>query len=223
MTLRSLLSLSGIIGPSLIGLGMLISALAYTGRMGEAYSPLNHFVSELGELGVSELAVLFNAALLIGGLLAAVFMAYLASHFAGWIRYPLGILSVVAALSGALVGIYPMNALESHFRVALGFFNLGMLVSFLYSVVILFGKRHPFPRWLAIPGLINAASFTLFLNFPSEFEEATADLQAYMLEFAEKRPDFSPLSVTEWVVVLGIMLWILILAAYLYSNRAAEN
>jgi hypothetical membrane protein len=222
LTARSLLSLSGILGPCLMGLGMLISALAYTGHEGEAYSLLNHFVSELGELGVSELATLFNGGLLIGGIMAAVFMVYLASQFQNWIRYPLGVVSMVAALCGALVGIYPMNAMETHLQVALAFFNLGLLISFLYSAAILFSRRHPFPRWLAIPGLLNTGSFFLFLNFPSEFDAASADLEAYMREFVQNRPNLSPLALTEWVVVLGILAWILILAIYLFRNRVDD-
>ena len=51
-----------------------VTALAYTGSKGQPYSPLNHWVSELGEVGVSELASVFNVGLIIGGLCFAVFM-----------------------------------------------------------------------------------------------------------------------------------------------------
>nr|MBN1229909.1 hypothetical protein [Anaerolineae bacterium] len=53
-------SLAGFAGSGIILLGCLISGLAYTGRTGESYSLLNHFISELGELRYSELALVFN-------------------------------------------------------------------------------------------------------------------------------------------------------------------
>ena len=219
---RSILPLCGIAGPAIIGLGALVSALAYVGRAGEHYSPLNHFVSELGELGVSDLAAVFNGGLFIGGILTTCFMVYLALQLEHWMRYPLGILSLIAAVCGALVGVYPMNLLEPHIRVALAFFNLGMLISFLYSFVFLFSRRHPFPRWLAIPGFLNAAAFTLFLNYPSDFDAAASDLEGFMQGFLTDRPDLIPLALLEWVVVLGILVWILLLGIYLFTNGAAN-
>ena len=37
-------------------IGALIPALVYRGKQGQPYSPLNHFISELGEVGVSKRA-----------------------------------------------------------------------------------------------------------------------------------------------------------------------
>jgi hypothetical membrane protein len=64
--------IAGFIGAAAITLGALITGLAYTGTAGERYSPLNHWVSELGEVGVSEQASVFNLGLIIGGLALAV-------------------------------------------------------------------------------------------------------------------------------------------------------
>ncbi|MFX1265657.1 MAG: hypothetical protein ACFFH0_09785, partial [Promethearchaeota archaeon] len=48
----------GIVG-SLVGLVFILGAqIPYSGRHGEPFSMLNHFVSELGEIGVSEFAFL---------------------------------------------------------------------------------------------------------------------------------------------------------------------
>ena len=142
--------ISGIVGPSIMGIGMLVSALSYVGSEGQRYSILNHFVSELGELGVSDLAWVFNGSLFIGGLLTTFFMVVLAYQITSWVRYPLGLLSVIATLCGALVGVYPMNNLDMHTFVAMTFFNLGMLISFLYSVVFLFGKNYIFPKYFIL-------------------------------------------------------------------------
>jgi len=207
-------SSSGLIGAVIMALGMLLSGFAYVGVQGQRYNLLNHFVSELGEIGVSEWAVVFNWSLVLGGILTSVFMVYLASKIKHWIKIPLGIISLYASTNGALVGIYPMNNLEPHIRVAMRFFNLGMLITFLYSLVFLFSRWHPFPRWVAIPGLWNAAAFAWFLNYPSNFDSGVSFEQG-MVGILANRPDFIPLALLEWVVILGILLWVLILSGYL--------
>jgi len=208
---------SGMIGPIVIWLGMLITAIGYVGIEGQRYSIRNHFVSELGEVGVSSLAWVFNASLFIGGILATIFMIYLASRIDSWLRYPLGIISVVATLNGALVGLFPMNNLQPHIFVAMNFFNLGMFISLLYSLVILLGKKHPFSRWLAIPGLINAGLFIWFLNFPSD-EDAINQFQEGMQGLIRNRPDFMPMALLEWAVILGIILWVFLIGVYLFTH-----
>jgi len=213
--IRRWVNISGMLGPVIMGLAMLISALAYVGIDGQRYSLMNHFVSELGEIGVSALAGVFNGGLFLGGAVTAIFMAHLARQVGGWKRYPLGVLGVAAALSGALVGVFPMNHLQPHIVAAMSFFNLGMLTSFLYSFLFLFDKRRTFPRWLAIPGLLNGAAFALFLNFPAS-ADATADFQQGMSGFLTNRPDFMAVALLEWVVVLGIMIWVFLLGVSLH-------
>lgn len=209
---------SGILGPVIMGFGMLLSALVYVGLEGQRYSLTNHFVSELGELGVSEWAVVFNGSLIIGGVLTTIFMVYLAFQINHWLRVPLGLVSVFATINGALVGLYPMNNLEPHIRVAMRFFNLGMLITFFYSLVFLFNKKHPFPRWLAIPGLLNAATFALFLYFPLETTTETG-FNDGMAGFLAGRPDYIPLALVEWLVVIGILLWVFIISMFLIRSK----
>lgn len=209
---------SGLIGPLLIALGSLITALAYSGVDGQAYGPLNHFVSELGEIGVSNLAPVFNLSLIVGGIFNSIFMITLAQGIRNWTRWPLALLGLAAAVCGALVGVFPMNALKAHIFVALAFFNLGQFVALAYSLIFLFGKKHNYPRWLAIPGLVNTAAFLAFNNFPSQFEEGV-DFNQGMGGLLSNRPEFIPLALLEWVVVLGILFWFSILAIYLIKEN----
>jgi hypothetical protein len=203
----------GLIGPLVIALGSLITALGYTGVEGQAYNPINHFVSELGEIGVSELAVVFNTSLIIAGFFNTFFMIALAARIRSWLRYPLAILGLAAVVCGGLVGVFPMNVLDSHILFALGFFNLGLLVALAYSLVFLFGKNHPYPRWLSIPGFFNTATFLVFNNFPSQFEEGV-DFHEGMQGLFSNRPDFIPLALMEWVVILGILVWFIMLGIF---------
>jgi len=212
----------GLLGPLVIGLGILSSALGYTGAEGQAYALPNHFVSELGQQGVSDLAVIFNASLILGGILNSIFLAALALQLKGWLRYPMILLGLGAALSGTLVGFFPMNNLQFHIFFALAFFNLGMLVSFIYSLLFLIGRGGPFPRWLALPGLFNTAAFLVFNNFPSQFDEGV-DFQEGMQGLLSNRPEFILLAALEWIVVLGILAWFLMLALYRIVKYDGDN
>jgi len=212
---------SGIIGPLSISLGILISGLGYIGVQGQHYSPLNHFVSELGQVGVSDLALAFNLALILGGIFNTGFLVYLAFQVQNWTRYPLLVLGSLASIFGALVGIYPMNYIDQHIFVALTFFDLGLIIALLYSLVFLFGKNHPFPRWLAIPGLFNTAAFLIFINFPPQFEKGV-EFQDGMGGLLLNRPDIIPLAIMEWIVISGIIFWFLIMGIYLVSSRSRQ-
>ncbi len=123
---RGLVWNCGMAGSAVIALAGLVAALAYRGRLGEAYSPLNHFVSELGELGVSPLAGVFNAGLLIGGLCMVIFLVGLGRRIGGWPGLLFGVLGLACGVSGTLVGAFPMNNLPPHIFWAMNFFNLGL-------------------------------------------------------------------------------------------------
>ncbi len=45
--------IAGMAGVLTVLLGSLVAVFFYRGKDGERYSPLNHFISELGEEGVS--------------------------------------------------------------------------------------------------------------------------------------------------------------------------
>ena len=225
LKIKTFLSLCGILGPALISLGGVIAGFSYIGIEGQAYNPLNHFVSELGELGVSNGAWAFNAGLITGGILNALFMIYLAAQIKHWARYPLGLLGFTASVFGGLVGIFPMNSLKEHLFVALTFFNLGLAIAFLYSIFILVSNKHPFPKWLALPGIINTITFAIFIFYPSDFDSGV-DFQEGMAGLLRNRPDFIPLALLEWVVILGILIWFLMLGFYLVNkarNYTEEN
>jgi len=208
----------GMIGPGIIAVGMIISTLAYSGVEGQAYNPLNHFVFELGEVGVSSLSGAFNWSLIFGGLITIPFMIYLAGQIQFWLRWPLGILGVMTAVFAVLVGIFPMNYVNPHTFAALTFFNLGLAVAILYSLVILFSSRQPFPNWLAIPGVLYALTFTWFSFFPLAIP-VEFDFEVGMAQFLSNRPDILALAIIEWVMVLAILIWILLMGIYLTMNR----
>ena len=71
-------------GATLVIFCSLVAALFYIGPDWEPYSLLNHFISELGEVGVFPLAWLFNLGLIAGGLLLIPFSLGLGLSLGGW-------------------------------------------------------------------------------------------------------------------------------------------
>jgi len=122
--------LFGILGTLIIVLGIATSALRYQGKQGEHFSLLNHFISELGEVGVSRSAGLFNLGMILGGLILVPYMIGLGFRFAsltGWLGSAAG---VVATLAVAAVGIFPVNNLPAHVRAAMTYFRSGLIMVF---------------------------------------------------------------------------------------------
>ena len=69
----------GMAGCVLLAIAVTWTALSYRGKRQETYSPFNHFISELGEVGVSRQAWVFNAGLIASGILLLPFMIGLGS------------------------------------------------------------------------------------------------------------------------------------------------
>jgi hypothetical membrane protein len=194
--------LSGVAGASVIAIGSIITAIAYTGSKSEPYSPLNHWVSELGQTGISELAGLFNISLIVGGVLFAVFMVGLAAVRTGWLRFVFGAIGVVAGIAGAFVGVYPMNNLDVHGIVALTFFNLGWIAVGLASIDFLRNRDPRFPWWLAVIGGLTVVTFLAFLAVLAPL------LSGDGLAAPDVRPDIWIVAILEWGVLIGILGWV---------------
>lgn len=204
-TLDRLAIVAGFAGSLVITAGSVMTALAYTGSKGQPFSPLNHFVSELGELFVSDFAPVFNTGLIIGGVAFAVFMIGLASARVGRLRLVYGVLGVIAGVAGSLVGVFPMNYLDQHAAVALTFFNLGWIVVLLASIDFVRRPDPRFPGWLAIIGVATVVAFVAFL--------ITLSGEADGLAHPDERLAFWPLTTFEWLLVAGIMLWTFLTSA----------
>lgn len=202
VTLPRLAPRAGMVGSAAILLCALLTAIAYRGTDGELYSPLNHYVSELGELGVSSLAVIFNSGLIVGGLAFAVFMAGLGQVRGGVGGTAYGIIGAMAGLAGAAVGVFPLNSLEKHTLATFFFFNLGWISVALASVDVLVRPDVRFRPRIAALGFATVAAFVGFI-----WAYALSGSQTNGLAPSDVRPTFDIVTVLEWLSVVGITVW----------------
>ncbi len=199
---------AGIVGAGVLAAGSVVTAVAYRGADGESFSPLNHFVSELGELAHSELARAFNLSLIVGGVCFAVFMSGLAVSRPGLLRLAAGGVGVVAGLGGSFVGVFPMDYRDQHIVAASTFFNLGWIAVGLASLDFVIRRDPRFPRGLAVVGLVTVAAFIGFLREAGGNTTASGALAA-----PEIRPDVWALPTLEWLTIAGILTWVMLVSA----------
>ena len=197
----------GLAGALVVGLAAIVTALAYRGRDGQTYSPLNHWVSELGEVGVSDLAAVFNLGLGVAGLCFIFFMVAL-----GWTRRTrLALLYVpvgaATGLAGFFGGVFPLNQLGQHSNAALGFFGLGWIAVGLASLDIYRRPERRFPRWLAAVGALTVLAFVGFLVVLAPLLDGTGFAPPAV------RPDAWIVTSLEWAALIGIVLWVFLTAA----------
>ena len=200
---QRLASSAGLIGVSVIAFGSIAAAVAYVGSKGQSFSPLNHWVSELGETGVSELSTVFNLCLVLGGIEFVIFTIGLAATRGGLFAWLYGLVGVVASIGGIFVGVFPMNNLDAHGIAALTFFNLGWIVVGLASIDFVRRPDERFPRWLAIIGALTVVFFVGFLAVLLPLIASGDGLGA-----PEVRPDIWIVPILEWAVLIGILAWV---------------
>jgi hypothetical membrane protein len=192
----------GLVSAGVILLGTAIAGVAYQGRAGEAYSPLNHMISELGEIGVSRLAWAFNVSILLGGTGLGIFLMLLAGRLGGRHRTALITVGAVAGVAGALVGVFPMDYHSTHRIVAGVFFLTAWLITVVVSLWVISAPRPDLPRWLLIPGAIAVAVSVAFIAVFSTYRPADPDAPIL------NRPGgFWAVPSLEWATLLSLLAW----------------
>jgi hypothetical membrane protein len=207
----NILRICGFVGTGLIVLAVLFPALVYRGQSGERYSLLNHFISELGEVGVSHAAWFFNAGLLLGGLVLLPYIIGLGLTFGsllGWLGTAAGI---IAVLGVAAVGIFPMNNLKPHTIAAMTYFRAGLVMVFSYGLAIFFqsNEKQVVPTAANMLSLLAFLAYGAFLTLPKlgKKEEKTAN--PLDPEQIPERPRVWAFPTLEWAVFFSTIAWLL--------------
>ena len=188
----------GLVGGIVFGGATVVAALAYGGAGGAIYSPLNQFVSELGDVRRSSLGVGFNAGLIVGGGCFAVFMAAFGAVRRGRLAFVTAAVGIGAGLAGALVGVFPQGGSPLHRPVSIVFFLVGAASLALATADVARRPSAAFPGWLAMVGGVVVAAFVGFIVLTLQRGSGPVPdpLPAFFLETA-----------IEWVAVAGILTW----------------
>ena len=200
---------AAMLGSVVTCLVVLAAALLYRGRVGEPFSLLNHFISELGEPGVSRGAWIFNAGLVVSGALFIPSSVGLGLRIGG-LWSGLGIAAGVGAgVFCAGVGIFPMSRLDPHVFTAMWFFRCGLLMAALFGVAMLTQRRgsEAVPRAASLFSLVAVAAYGTFLVMAGNAGTGTFDTASPL--FLSARPAVWTLAVLEWAVFFATVLWFL--------------
>lgn len=204
----------GILGPSFVFLGSIISSIGIPN-----YSIMNYFVSELGN-NTNPLALLFNICLTVGALCNFMLMMNLEGFTKttyNWIGVRIAMFS---SLCVALVGVFPMTNILPHVIFAFSFFLTGMFAMGFVTVGIWRDKSNSVRKWMIIPSLLVIISFILFLFYPSESytEVYAGDLSIFTMS-AVDRPVFWSVTFFEWMILLLLNGWIMFIGFYKFIGK----
>ena len=204
----------GLIGVVIGLIGVIVPSLVYRGTKGEKYSFLNHYISELGETGVSSLAWVFNLGMILSGVCIIVASLSLGLVLPGfWAKAGL-VLGVASGAALSLVGVFPMNKMERHFKAAVAFFRGGLLMVLFFSLAIVLqsGENPLLPRELGLLGMIPVLAFGVFIGLMwSVRNQEHEALDTSELE----RPKVWKFAISEWSIYFSFVVWILVVALVL--------
>jgi len=204
--------LLGLAGSLAILAGVLLPALVYRGKEGERYSITRHFISELGEVGVSRLAVIFNLSLVIAGVLFLLMLIGVGIDMNtawGYVAMAAGIITTFACV---LVGIFPMNYIKPHTVAAMTYFRFGLATVLLFSIAIVLqpAENRVIPLYALAFGVLSVAAYAAFLihagNVAKKQRENVLDTEKV---FA--RPRFWWMPFLEWLVLISTIVWFLVI------------
>ena len=197
-------SLWGLSGTAVVLLGCIIPSFVYRGRSNKRFSPLNHYISELGERQVSRFATVFNISLVIAGIFFTFFMVEFGKYFGTFMAFVAAAAGVYSSLSCSLVGFFPMNNINMHMLTSMSFFYGGLVTIVLFGITASLDGEGKLPGAFIIFAAFVALVFSAFLLLPR-----IVGKKGYMLDPGGKeRPSVWLMPIMEWLVLLGILGWI---------------
>ncbi len=196
----------GIVSSSIGLVFILTPQLFYEGSLGEPYSMFIFYISMLGEIGVSELAWMFNLGMILAGILFIPFMIGLGFYIDNIISKITMLIGIFSCVSIVFVGIYPMNYGYEHMISAMSFFLSGMVMTLFWALAILAQKEVRIHKGLSLGGFLNMALFMLFLYGPWE-------------QMGWVTPEFSMHATLEWAIYFAIVGYLLVLSIYVWRRE----
>ncbi|MBP7227525.1 MAG: DUF998 domain-containing protein [Longilinea sp.] len=209
LLLNDLFAWLGLTGSLVLLLSVSLPMFFYRGKHGQRYDLRNHFISELGEVGVSRLAFVFNTGLILGGLLLLPFCIGLGRSLPGTWGTLAGIAGALASLAAVLVGVFPMNNMAAHIPAATWFFRLGLVTIALFTLAI---ANQPSDAVL-VPRLVNFVGVPAILVYAAFLYLSPRDPQSNQGELQpgehRQRPRFWLVPMLEWAIFISTLVWFL--------------
>jgi hypothetical protein len=198
--------LFGMAGSIVVLACVVIPMIAYVGNAGERFSPLNHFISELGEVGVSRLAPVFNIGLVAAGMIYVPFALGLGAAVGGWWAAAGTLAGLVSAAGLSCVGLFPMNNFAPHIAAAMLFFRAGLVTVLLFGIAIQLQRpaRRVVDRRSNIAGIATLLAFVGFLVWIELQPGGSADFHSSA--FAN-RPAVWASAILEWSILFTMIAW----------------
>lgn len=200
----------GIAGSLLVVSGCVVPSLKYKGRHGQRYSPLNHFISELGERNVSAFSGVFNVSLVFAGLFFVLFMNQFGFYLNTVPARIASITGVFSALSCTMVGVFPMDTMKKHDDAAMCFFYGGLATILLFGISSMTDPQRRLSLTFIFFAVAVALAFAAFLLLPVLMPRPDKKLDF----FGADRPKIWPLPMVEWLAMLGVVGWIAAVSLY---------
>jgi len=216
------LYICGFLGIAIPSICTLIPAIFYESILGDKYSIMRFFISELGDVGISQLAAVFNWGMIIGGIPMTIFIFRLGLRFKTKLGYISGGVGIFASLNFLLVGVFPVDLyLEAHLITAMFNFYGGMLMIILFSITIFLDKKGTLPKYVGWLGIGVAVIFTVFLFLPlNNIPDGEFSLEPLLVP----RPNIWWLPFFEWLVFFATFLWIgVISTVFIVKDRPANQ
>jgi hypothetical membrane protein len=202
----------GLAGSFVLIACVLLPMVAYAGGAGERYSPLNHYISELGEVGVSPLAMVFNAGLVAAGVLYLPFVLGFGVSIGGWWAAAGTAAGIVSAVSVACVGLFPMNNLAAHETAAMTFFRSGLATVLLCGVAI--QRQQPGRRVIdRRANIAGAAAVIAYAAFLARMQVRPGSRGGFPPGLLPSHPAVRAGAVLEWSILVTMVVWFFVVAA----------
>ncbi len=216
--------LLGILGAGLVFFGAIVSALSYSMERGELY-PFHHWpVSGLGI--VSPLSELFNASLMVGALLMAMFGIGISRHINTRAARQAALVGVIAAVALIVVAYLPSRGSDRiihHGAAAVAFLCGGVLMVGFTLHLRLHAPVH-FPAWLFYP---SAGTTVLLMGLLAALGTFLYSFDMQLLYFQvgwlPGEPEVNGLVLLEWCAFVSLHAMVLLTALGFQSVPKTES
>jgi len=202
-----------IIGASAAVLGAVIAGIAFRGKEGESFSPLNHFISELGEVGVSRSAWAFNLGLMVSGISLILGSISLGMVLPGILAKIGMVAGIISSIGLFFVGVFPLNKMKPHRTAAITYFRGGLMMVIFFTLAISFQPAGAgvLPRAYSLAGLPAILSFAGFLLLTRKVINQEQTENPLSTEDVD-RPRIWSLAIVEWFIFITIVFWFVSIA-----------